>query len=29
MSGQALLDDFGDDVADLVDMANGNDRQPG
>ena len=29
MSGQALLDDFGDDVADLVDMANGGDRQPG
>ena len=28
-SGQALLDDFGDDVADLVDMANGGGRQSG
>ena len=29
LSGKALLDDFGDDVADLVDMADGLGRQPG
>ncbi len=29
LSGKALLDDFGDDVADLVDMADGLGRQSG